>query len=193
MLYTVFGAIGMGIAGLSIISGLFSLLFANAGLEAVILGLFMAIGFSCMLGKGIGQRARLGRAERYLQLCGYKMYGTLEELAKQTQRSVRFVRRDLRKMLKLGFFPEGHLDDQETCFMLNDTVYYQYQQTASAYRQAEESRAMEGSGVLAGQGGEEQRAGETELDVMVAEGMEYTRKLRELNDDIPGEPISGKL
>ena len=36
-------------------------------------------------------------------------------------------------MLKAGMFPEGHLDDKETCFMLNDVIYHQYLETEKAY------------------------------------------------------------
>ena len=54
-------------------------------------------------------------------------------MARYTGKSVRYVRRDLRKMLKAGMFPDGHLDDKETCFMLNNVIYRQYLETEKAY------------------------------------------------------------
>ncbi len=44
--------------------------------------------------------------------------------------------RDLQKMLDLGIFPEGHLDEQKTCFMLNDVVYRQYLEAENNYTNA---------------------------------------------------------
>ena len=42
-------------------------------------------------------------------------------------------------MLKAGMFPEGHLDDKETCFMLNDVIYHQYLETEKAYLEQKKS------------------------------------------------------
>lgn len=195
---TLFGALGLGGAVFGAVSGFFAWVFGGKEPGRMVLSLALAAVAAFLLNNGTKLRARLNRADRYLQLCGYKMYAMVEELAKQTGKSVRYVRRDLRRMLKKGFFPEGHLDDKESCFMLNDTVYGQYMQTADAYRQAEETaKALEEAAKapksLAEQVAEEQRAREAELNAMVAEGMEYIRKLRDLNDNIPGEPISGQL
>lgn len=200
VLYQVFGGIGMGVTGLIA----FLILLAQfAGLETSVGGwlatlIFLGVFFG-MIKHGIGQRVRLKRAERYIQLCGGKMYGEIEKLAKSTGRKVHFVKNDLQKMLKLGMFPEGHLDEQKTCIMLNDEVYRQYLETEENRKllaQADEApscpeplpenREDAGQPEISG----EQQA---ELNTMVAEGMECIRKLRRLNDQIPGEIISAKL
>ena len=51
--------------------------------------------------------------------------------------------KDLRKMIALGMFPEGHIDDQQTCVMLNGATYDQYLKVQNAYlaRQLEKKRA----------------------------------------------------
>ena len=77
----------------------------------------------------IGQRRRLKLAERYAGLCGRNLYGEIEHLARNTGRKARRVIKDLQKMMKLGMFPEGHLDEKKTCFMLNDSIYQQYLET----------------------------------------------------------------
>ncbi len=85
------------------------------------------------------------------------------------------------------------MDAGQTCFMVNDDVYRQYMEAedarkvreAEAFRQQEtqqEEPAPQVSGAQA-----------QELNSMVAEGMECIRKLRDLNDRIPGEAISSKL
>lgn len=196
---TVFGALGLGV-GLSL--GLVSaiLFFAESGFLAPFaffscLSLGVAIG---LLSKGRKQRKLLARAQRYIQLCGDKMYADLTYLASQTGKSVNFVRKDIKKMLNKGMFPEGHLDMQETCFILSDEVYRQYTETAQAFQmreQMEKERLAAENRTLTPQEQEaaEALARENELNSMMAEGMEYVRKLRELNDAIPGEEISAQL
>lgn len=71
------------------------------------------------------------------------MYGVINEMARYTGKSVRYVRRDLRKMLKAGMFPDGHLDDKETCFMLNNVIYRQYLETEKAYLEQKKSSEQE--------------------------------------------------
>lgn len=198
VLYTVFGAVGLGGASIGFVFSFLYSLLGGGGFFWPAFWLVLFLIFLFLINLGTWQRARLSRSERYMQLCGYKMYAMIEDLAQQMGKSVRYVRRDLRRMLRLGFFPEGHMDEEESCFMLNDTVYRQYMQTASAYKQAREDakRLEEAAGApksLAEQVAEEQRAREAELNAIVAEGMEYIRKLRDLNDNIPGEPISGQL
>ena len=199
VLYTVFGALGLGVGcSLALVSMI--LFFAESGALAPFaffstLTLAFSISF---LGKGGRQRKRLSRAQRYIQLCGDKMYADVSFLASQTGKSVSFVRKDLKKMLNAGMFPEGHLDAQETCFILSDEVYRQYTETAQAYQMREqmnrEMKAAENQGMTAQeQAVDEKTAEENELNSMIAEGMEYVRRLRELNDAIPGQEVTSQL
>ncbi|MCM1568965.1 MAG: 5-bromo-4-chloroindolyl phosphate hydrolysis family protein [Roseburia sp.] len=195
VLYMVFGGIGMGLSvcGLIAVGILCILGIVGSGWFFGLLALMAAFGGMIRLGSKKGER--LKRAERYIQLCGNKMYGILEELARQTGKSLRFIRKDIRKMLEIGMFPEGHLDEKQTCFMLNDVIYHQYTQTENAYRLRQETERLKDQtqqSALTGQQ-EESRRQENELNAMIAEGMECTRKLRELNDKIEDEKISKEL
>ena len=165
-LCTVFGGIGLGFSGLGLLVQLLLAAFQAASLSAAILPGVLSLVFLEMISYGNGQRRRLKRAEKYLELCGTKMYGVINEMARYTGKSVRYVRRDLRKMLKAGMFPDGHLDDKETCFMLNNVIYRQYLETEKASL-------------------EQKKISEQEK--------EYIRHLRDLNDRIEGEAISEKL
>ena len=194
-LCTVFGGIGLGFSGLGLLVQLLLAAFGAASLSAAILPGVLSLVFLEMISYGNGQRRRLKRAEKYLELCGTKMYGVINEMARYTGKSVRYVRRDLRKMLKAGMFPDGHLDDKETCFMLNDVIYRQYLETEEAYLEQKKSKGQEAEQDQENREPEEteQNRREQELHSMVAEGMEYIRHLRDLNDRIEGEAISGKL
>lgn len=209
ILFQVFGGIGFGILGLAMLGRmLLSLIGVSGTLVSWGIHLALLAGFAGMIGTGISRRKRLKRADRYTALCGPKMYGDIEKLAEETGRSCNYVRKDIRRMLKAGMFPEGHLDGQKTCFMLNDAVYRQYLEAEEnrRIREEEEKKAAalshasaEGekkAAASAGASAEEKTAEnstENELNAMVSEGMECIRRLRELNDNIEGEVISDKL
>lgn len=169
-----------------------------------ITNLVFLFGFYSMVRLGVGQKRRLKRAERYLQLCDYRVYGQIENLAKGTGKSKNFVLKDLEKMLALGIFPEGHLDEQKTCFMLNDVVYRQYLEAENnrRLRELETRKALEDRSLRNQNISETVRPEpepsvsakqKSELQTMIDEGTDYIRKLRNLNDRIPGEVISAKL
>lgn len=136
---------------------------------------------------GAEHRKFLNRAKRYARICGEKMYARLSQIAAATGITERKLKRDIRKMLKKGVYPEGYLDEDETTLMLSSDVYRDYEQMMGRMRAEEaELRAAAQAGNLTGEE-------KSELDIMISEGMEAVRKLHELNDDIPGEVISRKL
>lgn len=206
ILYTVFGGIGTGISSSVLLGGAIC---AAVGFTwpiptFVLLGGLMG-GSLLMLRKGISERKRLDRMKRYISLCADKMYVNISDLAKQANHSTKYILRDIKKMLKLGFFPEGHLDENETCLMLDDATYREYlrvekqrksylanQQTAknssdnSTDKNDQTTQNSHSQAVNAS-------TRNSELDAMINEGQDYIRKLHELNDLIPGEVISEKL
>lgn len=207
VLYQVFGGIGFGISSLVAFFRLFAALAGGTTIAGWIMNLLFMAGFFGMIRYGVNQRNRLARAKRYIQLCGGRMYGQIESLARDTGKSIRFVVKDIHKMLSLGMFPEGHLDEKRTCFMLNDSIHQQYldAEKSRIMREQEQIRAeaaaKQQSAIPTGTDGKAAQSQssqmdneqEAELNTMIAEGMECTRKLRELNEQIPGEVISEKL
>lgn len=194
LLYEIFGGLGIGS---SIFLGIFLFLFFGIG--TWLWGpLILLILFCTLVKVGVIKRERLTRAKRYIQLCKGKMYGALEDIAKSTGRSVRYIKRDIKKMIRMGMFPEGHLDMKETCFILNDYTYQQYQLAQVSFEQREsekQSRSAKSTVSTSEEQGTEDTGNnpEAELNAMISEGMECTRKLRELNERIPGEEISNCL
>lgn len=204
VLYQVFGGIGFGLSTLIAFLRIFAALAGETTLAGWIINLLFMAGFFAMIRRGVTQRNRLMRARRYIQLCGGRMYAQIESLARDTGRSVRFVAKDIHRMLSLGMFPEGHLDEKKTCLMLNDSVHRQYLEAERSrmireQEKAGETHAQYQSSSVPGSDGTDRQSGklgaqqEAELNTMIAEGMECIRKLHELNDQIPGEVISQKL
>ena len=132
---------------------------------------------------GIGIRGTISRAKRYARLCGTKMYSQLSKLASATGLTEKALKKDIKKMLNKGYFPEGYLDEEGTTLMLSDDVYKEYAGMKS--RQKAEEEAVKA--------GELSNAAKTELDQMVEEGAEAVARLHRLNADIPGEVITKKL
>ena len=198
-LYQVFGGIGTGI--MAILSIIFmGLAIGIGGGFSVAFGilLFSLIVFIAMINVGCRQKGRLKRAEKYRELSGDRHYINLKDLALHTNKPMKYIAKDVKKMLERGFFPEGHLDIQESCLMLDDKVYREYlnvekQRQMKLKEQQEEKDNDTLKKEQEEKEGQETASGSSELDNMIAEGQEYIRRLKEMNNNIPGEVISRKL
>ncbi len=186
-LYQVFGGIGTGVmAILSIIFLALTFLLGKrfgGGLFLFVTLFAVSIG---MIHVGNSQKRRLKRAEKYREIAGHKHYINLEDLALHTGKSVKYILKDVKRILKNGFFPEGHLDRQESCLMLDDKIYREYLEL-DKQRAAQERELKAIKEEVAGE------EGNPELHAIIAEGQDYIHRLREMNDNIPGEVISAKL
>lgn len=146
----------------------------------------------CLLAGGIGlvfsgsrMRKLAGSFQRYLRIIGKREVCEVSELAAGTGNGQQEVRKQLRYMLRKGWFPEGRMDQKESCLILTKDAYGHYLKLMEQQEQ-EKEHARE----------EEQRMQDPayrQLKMMTTEGGEYIRRIREINDEIPGEEISAKL
>lgn len=168
----------------------------------------LAILFGTTLSIGIGGSRRLGLAKRfrrYHEILGERSYCLIEELASSVGQSYKFVRKDIKKMIRKGFFTEGHLDRKETLLITDRETYQQYLQTQAEYErrgvvemnQAPRASAGEEAAqqTQAGQeAGEKKENGLTpECRELIEEGKRYIQHIHECNEKIPGENMSAKL
>lgn len=196
VLNTVFGSMGLTVGcGLSLVTMILGAVGEYEYVGPFFLAAAVTLGISItMIVKGAKQRGLIQRAQRYMQICGTKMYADIDELAIQTGNSSKNVKKDLRKMLRLGMFPEGHLDRQETCFMLTNEVYRQYTETAEAFKMREQMNAEKNRPLTPEEEELQQmRRQEMELDAMMNEGTAFIQKLHQLNDSIPSQEITAQL
>ncbi len=193
ILYMVFGGIGTFGCGLALfIGGIFSLVGISWGAFSYIMLSILFFVFAFMIRQGVVEQRRLSRMKRYIALFDDNMYMNIEDLAKHTHKRIPYVLKDIKKMLQLGFFPEGHLDEKETCLMLDDATYREYLQIERerkrlALEQASNSTPQTGTSSTGA------APVNQELDTMIREGHEYIRKLHYLNDIIEDEVISEKM
>ncbi len=210
----VFMAIGFSFFGIGIFWAFMSLMMALFGGESF--AAFFAFGIFAAAGAGLGCRGitlkeRAKRFKRYVSLVQQKLYCSIEELSQRTGRNKKFVLKDIKRMIRSGWFLQAHLDKQESCLIVSDEMYEQYRLTQSNYeeqqrlqaRQIEEQRAQEKrrreqekaqaqNGAKAGRAADD-TGNRTEYDRMLEEGQNYIRMIRLCNDEIPGEEMSGKL
>lgn len=91
-----------------------------------------------LLTVGINKAGFLKRFRAYQAILADKTYCEFEKFAQRTGKSVKFIKKDIRKMLGKGWFLEGHMDLQETCLITSNETYSQYEQLQRRMRQKEE-------------------------------------------------------
>lgn len=144
--------------------------------------------FAWMAVLGTSMVCSVVRFRKYVKMIGTREYCNTAELAQKTGRPVKAVVKDLKKMIKKGWFLQGHLDKDGTCLMVSNEAYTQY--TALMERMSKEKAEREAA--------EEKQKAEyaklsPEVQRIVKAGDDYVRKIREANDAIPGEEISAKI
>ena len=157
------------------------------GLGAAAMGIVTLI-FAFMAGTGTNMVRSVGRFRKYVKILGNHEYCEVKELARQTGRPVKAVLKDLKKMIKKGWFRQGHLDEKGTCLMSSDAAFQQYtnlieqMKQQKAEKEAAEEKARQEYSKLS-----------PEVQEIIRSGDEYVRKIHEANDAIPGEEISNKI
>lgn len=184
----VLGSIGGTMFGIASLACLAAGIFGTY-MEAIIAGVVLAIPSaicSAVTNGGRGIKKRVRRFKIYRKALEPNGFCSIRELADKVRKKESFVVKDLTKMMKDRWFLEGHLDRQNTCFMITDEAYEQY-------CQAEDSRRIREREEFVPKEKEEEKKPSSEVDDTVSEGKRYIREIRKANDDIPGEEISKKL
>ena len=75
-----------------------------------IFGLF-GLAFIIMALAGTNMVCSVGRFRKYVNIIKDREYCDVKELAQKTGRSAKAVLKDLKKMIKKGWFCQGHLDE----------------------------------------------------------------------------------
>lgn len=189
---------GYSLGGMfAVTAGILAIVSGATGAELVlpmgIIDLFLVA--SVALGiKGSRQEGLAKRFRRYQQVIGERTFCLIEELSAAIGKKPKFVQKDLRKMIRDGFFPQGYLDKKETCLITDQQTYQQYLQTEKAY----EARAQEAQADGRKAGAQQASASVAaphgrEYQELLAEGQSYIRHIHTCNDKIEDPVISEKL
>lgn len=193
ILYIIFGSIFSGAFGISLIAG--SILTSFWGEFSVVnsIGLgflfaFFAASIALTL-RGINLRKRVKRFRQYVKSLNNYNYFAIEDLASALRKKSKYVVKDLRKMVDLGMFPEGHIDDKQTYFMLNNEVYQNYLNSQEALRKRKEEELKRQEELSK----EADDPFKKELRQTIEMGKNYIEQIKSVNDAIHEGEISGKL
>ena len=143
-----------------------------------------------LLANGMSMRNRLKRFNKYNLYLKGKRYSKIEDLSLSTGLSKKFIEKDLNKMILSGMYPQGHIDDKKTWFMLNDESYSQYLELQKGIELKNLDKSKE----------EINKSAKIEKDRLtpemrrsIDEGRKLVLEIKEANIAIPGEAISNKL
>lgn len=191
IIYMIFGVLG------TIFFGFFALLFiifmsffSNIVADTLVAFVTIVILFGvslALLFRGVNLRKRVRRFKKYVRFIEDNSYCLIKDLARFAKEKESFVIKDLNKMINLGMFIEGHIDEEKTYFMLNDDVYSDYlnlkkQQMAKAELEKNEKLDKDINH-------EEQE----ELNSILEMGRKYIEQIKAIRNDLYKEEIAIKL
>ena len=204
-------AIGGGAGGVfslfNVLAGLIGVSFFGKGMAFTVFSAALLVGCTGISIKGVRDLKLLNRGKKYAGLTGGRAYLEIEKIASRTGQDARAVLKDLKRMIRRGIYPQGHLDNAGTTLMLTDQMYEEYNELEQQrIRQDEKNMLHKAAGPVITVEAEELtplssaveitpelEKNNPELAQMLREGNRYIRRLHALNDQIPGEVISEKL
>lgn len=132
---------------------------------------------------GIKIRKRLKRLQKYMSYLKGRSYSSIKGLASAGDIGEKAVIKDLKKMIEIGIFPQGHIDESNTYFILNNETYEQYLKLQKGIElERMKNREEENSNDL-----------DSETRKAIEEGNKFIADIKSANKVILGEEISKKL
>ncbi len=192
-LYTIFGFILSGILGILIISYSILISFKSEFLMSNLISLGILFSFfaasAAFTLRGINLRKRAKRFKEYVKLLRSNRYCSISELAESVRKKNKFVVKDLRKMIELNMFPQGHIDDKQTYFMLNNEVYENYLASQESLKKRNEDELKKQEELQK----DFNDPVKMELRNTIEMGRDYIRQIGDISGSINREEISKKL
>ena len=190
IVYMIFGVLGTTFFGFFtllfiIFMAFFTKMVADTLVAFVTMVLLLGVSL-VLLYRGINLRKRVRRFKKYVRFIDDNCYCLIKDLARFSKEKEDFVIKDLNKMIKLGMFIEGHIDDENNYFILNDDVYNDYlnlkkQQMAKAELEKKENINQDIN--------EEQE----ELNSILEMGRKYIEQIKVVRTDLYKAEIAIKL
>ena len=138
---------------------------------------------------------KIKRYRSYLEVLGEKDYCEISYLAEYLKKPNKFIVKDLEKMIRKGWFRQGHLDSQKTCLIASNKAFEQYHELMQRVekQKLEEKASKAEQERKTQEQAKEQKNLSPEVQEIIRTGDEYIKKIHECNDAIPGEEISAKI
>ena len=183
----VLGSVGISLYGLSLLSFTVVNIISGGiiGSSVFVLLLLLFVISIVVLFKGLNLKRRVDRFKRYVTIMDRRTYITIKDLSKLTKQKERFLVKDLEKMIDMGMFYQGHIDEEKAHFMITDEVYNDY---LNLKRQEIEDKKKE-------QRLEEEIKNLSDKDVQstLKVGRDYIKEIKSVKNELYREEISMKL
>ncbi len=195
--------VGFTCGGASLLWSLFLLLGAavvgEIGLGMGLFGANLLLVGGCMFlgAKGVSMIGSVNRFSTYVKTIGQEELCNIKQLADRIGKSTNYVTKDVEKMIRKGWFCQGHLDEKKTCLMVTDDMYREYQKLEREKKrlQMEEKMAQFERSRKSEPIRRDDHSSKIPADVrrVIDQGNAYVKQIRKCNDAIPGEIISTKI
>ena len=179
--------------GLALLTGFISLISLlvrlimgiGLGIASTVITVGGVVAGTWLIVSGIRKLGWVSRFKMYKRTLGESTHCTLERLARSVGKNVKFVRRELQKMINKGLFLEGHMDREETCLITSDETYRHYEQSRLALEERQRQEAASAPKVST--------VHDPQVQEVLDRGNAFIAQIRACNDAIPGEEISEKI
>ena len=138
---------------------------------------------------GLSKSKRIKRFKKYVRCLDNKAYCRIDKLSESVNKDNKFVVKDLKKMMELDMFKKGHIDEEETYFILSDKIYNDYVMMQESYKKRKEEEEQKKKE----QSIEKDNTEESKYDNTIKRGEEYISQIQDANNYIKDENMSLKL
>ncbi|MDU5109836.1 MAG: 5-bromo-4-chloroindolyl phosphate hydrolysis family protein [Clostridium sp.] len=187
--YLIFGSIGSAVFGfLVFIFLIFMIVFSgtidNIHIAFGVLFTFFLISLG-LLFRGVNLRKRIKRFKKYVRFIDDDSYFLIKDLAKFAKEKEAFVIKDLNKMITLGMFIEGHIDEEKTYFILNDDVYGDYLNLKRQQMDKESKKEKLKEDI--------NNSEKEEVKLIIETGRKYINQIKIIRNELYKEEVAAKL
>ena len=174
---TFFGYVIGGFGALGVLGS-----FLTGVIPTIAMSLGLAAGGGWMAWSGSRTLGIISRFKTYKRALGAKTQCELLRLARMVGKDVRFVEKDVLKMIEQGYFLEGHLDHEKTMLITSNETYQQFEMARRELEQTRKRQAEEAASQP-----------DPQIREVLERGSAFIAQIRKYNDDIPGEEVSEKI
>ena len=160
-----------------------------------VFGLFTAAS-GMITGWGIKLLKQVGRFKNYSRRIAGREYCNISEIGSNSGKSIKFVTKDLERMISKGWFRQGHMDGEKKCLILSNRAYEEYLQIETRRQQSKAEEPIKKEEKTQENTKEKEAKNEKlapEVQKIIDQGDAFIRKIHECNEAIPGEEISAKI
>lgn len=184
MLLQIFGTIGtLGIGIAVMVLGIIGLSIGSFAAFTIPIGIMLPLlaGSMIMKSRGTTLRGRYKRFDKYLHIIGNRHFIELYELMELSGFSYKYVVKDLKKMIRIGMFPQASLDTEDGMMYLSRGGYEQYR-----YLTGHEAEPVN-------EENSETEDQESKVNIVASMGRDYIQRINDLRVKLKDSEAASKI